>query len=62
MYFSCYTHNLSVIVMCDMQYFALLPITIMAHKFYHNIIIITMYIPFLYEQYIDIDDTCSAKH
>ena len=41
--------------------FSLLPITIIAHVFYHDTIIITIYIPSLSEQYIDIGDMCSTE-
>ena len=47
--------------MCDMQYCSLLPITIIPHLFYHDTIIITIYIPLLREQYIDIGDTGSTE-
>ena len=47
--------------MCDMQYFALLPIMNIAQLIYYDTIIITIYIPSLCEQDIDIGDTCSSE-
>ena len=42
-----------ILVFSDVRYaiFSLLPITIIAHVFYHDTIIITIYIPSLSEQY-----------
>ena len=47
----------------DVRYtiFLLLLITIIAHIFYHDTIIITIYIPSLSEQHIDIGDMCNTE-
>ena len=34
---------IKILVMCDMKYFFMLPITIIAHKIYHDMIIIMIY-------------------
>ena len=60
--------NIGLLFISDVRYaiFSLFPITIIAHVFYHDTIIITIYIPSLStcplsKQYIDIGDTCSTK-
>ena len=50
------------VVMFNMQCFIIcLCIMIIAHLLYHDMIIITIYIPSLCEQYINIGDTCSTE-